>query len=84
MASLTPTLRTGLLLALFTGLSAHATSTTPLPGGSTTASTSAACPGILKHNFNRLQDEAPQNLCQYAGKVVLVVNTASYCGFTGQ
>ena len=44
----------------------------------------AACPAILNHSFNRLQDEAPQNLCQYAGKVVLVVNTASYCGFTGQ
>jgi glutathione peroxidase len=44
----------------------------------------AACPAILQHQFLRLQDEAPQNLCQYAGKVVLVVNTASYCGFTGQ
>lgn len=44
----------------------------------------AACPAILKQTFNRLQDEAPQNLCQYAGKVVLVVNTASYCGFTTQ
>ena len=44
----------------------------------------AACPAILKQTFNRLQDEAPQNLCQYAGKVVLVVNTASYCGFTNQ
>ena len=42
------------------------------------------CPVILKQTFNRLQDEAPQNLCQYAGKVVLVVNTASYCGFTKQ
>ncbi len=42
------------------------------------------CPKILKHTFNRLQDESPQNLCQYSGKVVLVVNTASYCGFVGQ
>ncbi|QOY96462.1 glutathione peroxidase [Massilia sp. UMI-21] len=44
----------------------------------------AACPAILKQNFKRLQDDAPQDLCQYAGKVVLVVNTASYCGFTKQ
>ena len=44
----------------------------------------AACPAILKHQFLRLQDDAPQNLCQYAGKVVLVVNTASFCGFTTQ
>jgi glutathione peroxidase len=43
-----------------------------------------ACPAILKQNFKRLQDDAPQDLCQYAGKVVLVVNTASYCGFTKQ
>jgi glutathione peroxidase len=44
----------------------------------------AACPAILKQTFNRLQDDAPQNLCQYAGKVILVVNTASYCGYTKQ
>lgn len=43
-----------------------------------------ACPALMQHNFPRLQDEKPQNLCQYAGKVVVVVNTASYCGFTGQ
>jgi len=42
------------------------------------------CPAILQHQFPRLQDAAPQNLCQYTGKVVLVVNTASYCGFAGQ
>ncbi|MCC2972964.1 glutathione peroxidase [Massilia sp. IC2-476] len=44
----------------------------------------ASCPAILHQNFKRLQDDAPQDLCQYAGKVVLVVNTASYCGFTKQ
>ena len=44
----------------------------------------AACPALLRHTFPRLQDEKPQALCQYAGKVLLVVNTASYCGFTPQ
>lgn len=44
----------------------------------------AACPPILQQTFDRLQDEKPQSLCQYAGKVVLVVNTASFCGFTPQ
>jgi glutathione peroxidase len=48
------------------------------------AAPAPGCPAILQHTFNRLQDEVPQNLCQYAGKVILVVNTASYCGFTGQ
>jgi len=45
---------------------------------------SAACPALLQHNLLRLQDEKPQSLCQYSGKVLLVVNTASYCGFTPQ
>ena len=44
----------------------------------------AACPANLQYTFPRLQDEKPQSLCQYAGKVVLVVNTASFCGFTPQ
>ena len=45
---------------------------------------SASCPAMLNHTLLRLQDEKPQSLCQYAGKVILAVNTASYCGFTGQ
>jgi glutathione peroxidase len=51
------------------------------------AATGAAptpCPSLWQHEFKRLQDEAPQALCQYAGRVALVVNTASYCGFTNQ
>ena len=44
----------------------------------------AACPPLLQHTFPRLQDEKPQSLCQYSGRVLLVVNTASFCGFTRQ
>jgi glutathione peroxidase len=43
-----------------------------------------ACPALLQHTVPRLQDDKPQALCQYAGKVLLVVNTASQCGFTPQ
>jgi len=50
-------------------------------GGAAAASN---CPSLLSKTFARLQDDAPQSLCQYAGKVILVVNTASYCGFTSQ
>jgi len=45
---------------------------------------SAACPALLRHTINRLQDDKPQALCQYSGKVLLVVNTASQCGYTPQ
>jgi len=64
---------------LFTFLTAAA-----LGPGAAVAQTEAVCPPILHHTFPRLQDEKPQNLCQYSGKVVLVVNTASFCGFTPQ
>lgn len=43
-----------------------------------------ACPVLLNHSAARLQDDSPQNLCQYAGRVLLVVNTASKCGYTPQ
>ena len=49
-----------------------------------TAVAHAACPPLLQLKLARLQDDAQVDLCQYAGKVVLVVNTASYCGFTPQ
>ena len=48
------------------------------------AAAASACPALLNKTFPRLQDEKPQSLCQYSGKVLLVVNTASYCGFTDQ
>jgi glutathione peroxidase len=43
----------------------------------------AACPSLLDRNMQTL-DERNQSLCEYAGKVVLVVNTASECGYTPQ
>jgi glutathione peroxidase len=55
-----------------------------LPGVSTPAGAAPACPPVLRHHLPRLQDEKPVDLCQFAGKVVLVVNTASQCGFTPQ
>ena len=41
------------------------------------------CPSVLDHKLMNLQDE-PVSLCQFSGKVLLVVNTASECGFTPQ
>src|SRR4051812_25081918 len=43
----------------------------------------AACPALLDRSMPTLLDQ-PQSLCEYAGKVVLVVNTASECGYTPQ
>ncbi len=44
-----------------------------------------ACPTSLDFSFRPLLASAPVKLCdEYAGKVVLVVNTASQCGFTSQ
>lgn len=43
-----------------------------------------ACSAMLNHTVKKLQDDSEMNLYQHAGKVVLVVNTASYCAFTSQ
>jgi len=41
------------------------------------------CPVLLDRKLDTILDQ-PQSLCDYAGKVVLVVNTASQCGYTPQ
>lgn len=44
-----------------------------------------ACPENLDFSFRPLLGDQTVHLCEaYAGKVVLVVNTASKCGFTSQ
>ena len=70
-----------LSLALAVGapaLPVHAQGATP------NRPTPSACPALLDLTVPRLQDGAPQHLCRYAGRVLLIVNTASYCGFTSQ
>ena len=43
------------------------------------------CPAVLKFMKRKLNSQETVNLCEnYAGKTVLVVNTASYCGYTPQ
>jgi glutathione peroxidase len=45
----------------------------------------AVCDNLLDFSYRRLASSQEQNLCEaYAGNVILVVNTASRCGFTGQ
>jgi glutathione peroxidase len=60
---------------------APALAATPAAG---TPQAASSCPALLQYTFPRLQDEKPQPLCQYNGRVLLVVNTASYCGYTPQ
>jgi len=44
----------------------------------------ASCPSLLDKSFDSLDTGKSVNLCRYAGKVILVVNTASHCGFSPQ
>jgi glutathione peroxidase len=44
----------------------------------------ADCPALLRHSFEGLQSGKPQSLCDFRGKVIVIVNTASYCGYTKQ
>jgi len=41
------------------------------------------CPSLLNHKFQSLQGQSV-NLCDYSDRTILVVNTASKCGYTPQ
>jgi glutathione peroxidase len=46
---------------------------------------SQQCPTFLNNDFRKLHSSQSVNLCKaYAGKPMLIVNTASHCGFTPQ
>lgn len=73
-----------LLMASSTAVFASAPPVAPAVAGvAPAANAKVACPALLNHRFESLQGE-PRDMCAFAGKVVLVVNTASYCGFTKQ
>lgn len=42
------------------------------------------CSTLLDRDLRPLAGKTPQSLCQYQGKVLLLVNVASKCGFTPQ
>lgn len=45
----------------------------------------AECPALLQGELPKLRSQERIDLCgQFAGKALLVVNTASFCGFTPQ
>ncbi len=48
------------------------------------AAVHADCPPLLDTALPTLSDDKPESICQYRGKVLLVVNTASQCGYTPQ
>ncbi len=48
------------------------------------SSAAFACSDLLNSNLRVLDSDDEQNLCEYSGNVVLVVNVASRCGYTPQ
>jgi glutathione peroxidase len=49
------------------------------------AAAAQACPAYLNHDFRKLGSSQTVNICKdFAGKPLLIVNTASHCGFTPQ
>lgn len=76
------TVITSLMCALL--LAAASAQAQTQPAAATLAGKKTTCPALLDHRVKQLQDESAMDLCQFSGKVVLVVNTASYCAFTSQ
>lgn len=51
---------------------------------SATALADENCPAWLNYTLPKLHSKDRINLCQFKGKPLLIVNTASHCGFTRQ
>ena len=85
---------TGALLALGIAVlvaarpsAAAGTNSAAAPTGASaqpSAEPSEPCPSLLRHGFRELVSGRSVSLCEHRGKVLLVVNTASRCGYTPQ
>ena len=75
------------LAAISGGVAADTSANAPAPAATPAGTQIPAgpCPPLLDLSLRRLAGDEVVNLCEaYRGKVILVVNTASKCGFTGQ
>ncbi|WP_269144637.1 glutathione peroxidase [Nitrogeniibacter aestuarii] len=52
--------------------------------GTVPAQAQPPCPPLLQQPYRALQGGEQGDMCRFAGKVILVVNTASRCAFTPQ
>jgi glutathione peroxidase len=68
-----------LVIAALAALAVFAAFVAPAPS----AAADSPCPSVLDHEFSNLREE-PVSLCQFSGKVLLIVNTASECVYTPQ
>jgi glutathione peroxidase len=72
-----------LSLGVVAVLAISAPSAVPVAAAADTAAKS--CPAWLNHDFRKLHSSETVNICKdFAGKPLLIVNTASHCGFTPQ
>ena len=56
-----------------------------LLAASLSGTASASCPDFLNHSMRQLASTDTIQFCEaYEGKALLIVNTASYCGYTRQ
>jgi glutathione peroxidase len=56
-----------------------------MPVAQAAGAAATSCPAWLNHDFRKLHSSDTVNICKdFAGKPLLIVNTASHCGFTPQ
>ena len=55
-----------------------------MPAMLSTQAIAAQCDDFTNQEFRKLRSKESVNLCEFSGKPLLIVNTASNCGFTPQ